>query len=201
MENFLHERDNSSGRDSDDGPPENHFQLAPVVRVGGAEQIAQQRNEPQKNRAVNHDDSDILGDAIRQYRSDNRQGDGIAVSITTKAQAETGEHQHPLQPGNLAVNRRARRKHREEEIKEFSQDAVPQRTVGEQEVLKMRGRGGKLAGQVRGRDKGCEYQRQQPRIAVFHSKKQNCETHDREEKRIGRQDLHRHRTGRCPGVA
>ena len=62
-------------------------------------------------------------------------------------------------------------------------------------------RGGKLAGQVRGRDEGCEYQRQQPCIAVFDTKKENCEAHDCEENGIRRQDLHRHGTGCGPGVA
>ena len=72
MEDFLHERDNTSGRDSDDGPPENHLELAPVVPAGDAEYIAQQGNEPKTNGPVNDDDSDILGGAIRQHRSENR---------------------------------------------------------------------------------------------------------------------------------
>ena len=70
MENFLRERDNCSGRDSDDGPPENHFELAPVVHAGDAEHIAQQGNEPKKNRPVNDDDSGILGDAVGHHRED-----------------------------------------------------------------------------------------------------------------------------------
>ena len=51
-----------------DGPPENHFELAPVVRAGDAEHIAQQGNEPKKKRPVNDDDSGILGDAMGQHR-------------------------------------------------------------------------------------------------------------------------------------
>ena len=70
MENFLRERDDYSGRDSDDGAPENHFDLAPVILAGDAEPVAQQGNEPEKNRPVNDDYSGILGDAVGHHRED-----------------------------------------------------------------------------------------------------------------------------------
>ena len=72
MENILHQADNCSGRNSDDGPPEDHFELAPVVHTGDGEQVAQQGNEPKQNRTVNDDDSGILGGANRQHWGENR---------------------------------------------------------------------------------------------------------------------------------
>ena len=70
MENFLQKRDDCSGRDSDDGPPEDHFELASVVWVGDAEHVAQQGNESKKNGPVNDDPSGVLGDAVGHHRED-----------------------------------------------------------------------------------------------------------------------------------
>ena len=72
MENFLRERNNYSGGDADDGAPENHFDLAQVVPAGDAEPVAQQGNEPEKNRPVNDDSSSILGDVVGHHREDKR---------------------------------------------------------------------------------------------------------------------------------
>ncbi len=117
------------------------------------------------------------------------------MPVISKAQTDAHYQQRPLQPGNFAVNGRAGGEDCEEEVEDTSEDAAHERPVGEQEVLKMGWREGKLAGQVGGRDEGCEYQGQKPGIAVFNPKKENCETDDGEENGIRRQDLHRDRTG------
>ncbi len=66
------ERDDHRGRGRDDGPPENHFELAPIVRAGNGEHVAQQGNKTKENRTVNDDDPGNLGDAVGQYGDDKR---------------------------------------------------------------------------------------------------------------------------------
>ena len=102
------------------------------------------------------------------------------MPVTSKAQTQAAYQQRPLQPGNLAVNRRARGENREEEVEQSSENTAHHGPIGEQEGPEIWRRGGKFVRHVRSRNEGREYQRQQPCIAVFHPQKQHSQSHDEE---------------------
>ena len=55
------------------------------------------------------------------------------MPVTSKAQTDAHYQKRPLQPGNFAVNGRARGEDREEEVEDSSEDAAHEGPVGEQE--------------------------------------------------------------------
>ena len=123
------------------------------------------------------------------------------MPVTAKAQTDAEYRQYPLQPGSFAVNRGARGEYREKKVEQSSKKTAHESAVGEQERLKTGWRSGKFVWHVRSGDEGCEYQRQQPCIAVFHPQKQYRQAYEEEQDGIRFQDLARYGAGESLGVA
>ena len=77
--------------------------------------------------------------------------------------------QRPLQPGSLAVNRRARGKDRKEEVEQSWEDAARDAPVGQKEGAELVWRGGKFIWHGSACDEGRKHQRQHPCVAIFHA--------------------------------